>query len=377
MPIKKVIRNGIEKYELRIEVVSRETGERVSRRRQFSSEKEAKKFEKKMIVEAQTELCIRDQKGASWGKLLEMFDEALLREQNISPQRQRVTNEDMIKTLIQYTSHWKSLSAASITTADINEIIQTMQAQSLSYSRQKAVKAAINQVFQWGIVNRKIRGVSQSPTVGVYLKKGAEKRPDILNINEIRTLLLRAQQLGHEWYPVWVTALLTGMRSGELYALLWSDVDLDNKIIRVTKSYNCRLDITKTTKGNYWRDIPINTELDSFLKRLKIASNSEYVLPRINDWKRSESARILRTFCHSIGITPIKFHALRACFATQLLKGGLAPAIVMKVCGWKGLETMQCYVRLAGIEIKDATISLEFMPPNHALQKVLDFMPSQ
>jgi integrase len=51
----------------------------------------------------------------------------------------------------------------------------------------------------------------------------------------------------------------------------------------------------------------------------------------------------------------VKFHALRACFATQLLAKNIAPAIVMKICGWKNLKTMEFYVRLAGVSEEGAT----------------------
>lgn len=56
----------------------------------------------------------------------------------------------------------------------------------------------------------------------------------------------------------------------------------------------------------------------------------------------------------------LQFHALRACFATQMLRNGIEAARVMKICGWKDLKTMQCYVRLAGIEIEGATEALRF-----------------
>lgn len=72
-----------------------------------------------------------------------------------------------------------------------------------------------------------------------------------------------------------------------------------------------------------------------------------------------------------IGIRPVKFHALRACFATQLLAKNIAPAIVMKICGWKNLKTMEYYVRLAGVSEQGATECLEILPTETVMENVV------
>ena len=172
---------------------------------------------------------------------------------------------------------------------------------------------------------------------------------------------------------VWAGALQTGARSGELYALEWTDVDWDNRRLTVAKSWNGRLKQYKSTKSGYWREVPINTELERILKLLRAgAGDRKWVYPRMVDWQRGESARILRAFCQGIGIPSVRFHALRACFATQLLRDSVAPAVVMKVCGWNDLKTMQRYIRLAGIEIEGATDSLKILPPDQLMGRVVE-----
>ncbi len=65
-----------------------------------------------------------------------------------------------------------------------------------------------------------------------------------------------------------------------------------------------------------------------------------------------------------------------ACFATQLLRDNIAPVVVMKICGWKDLKTMQRYVRLAGIEIEGATEKLKILPPKDVMGRVVElFQP--
>jgi len=121
------------------------------------------------------------------------------------------------------------------------------------------------------------------------------------------------------------------------------------------------LNIIKSTKAGYWRTVPISPELRQLILVLK-QNESHYVLPRFTNWERGEQAKDLRAFLKGIGLPSIKFHALRACFATQLLAKGTPPAIVMKICGWRDLKTMEFYIRVAGVDEKGATDCLSILP---------------
>ncbi len=178
----------------------------------------------------------------------------------------------------------------------------------------------------------------------------------------MKKFLYEAKRLEHPWYPVWATALLTGMRAGELYSIEWDDVDFETNNIRVSKTYNKRTDEFKSTYAGYWRNVPMSPELKSLFISLKGKSNSSFVLPRFVDWQRGEQSKILKMFLAGIGLPVVKFHALRACFATQLLAKGTPAAIVMKICGWRDLKTMEFYIRVAGVEEKGATDCLRILP---------------
>jgi integrase len=175
--------------------------------------------------------------------------------------------------------------------------------------------------------------------------------------------------------------LLHPTRNGELYALLWSDVDFDNRKMTVSKSYNPRTRSIKSTKSGKWRTIPISPELMTLVVKLKTESGDRpEVLPRLTGWRESRQAKVLRQFCKGVGLRSIRFHALRACFATQLLANDVAPARVMKVCGWADLKTMQHYVRLAGVDERGATDSLKLLPSDEACMgevvRIFDFKGS-
>lgn len=206
--------------------------------------------------------------------------------------------------------------------------------------------------------------MTHSPVFGLKIVLKEDKKPEILKLEEIRYLLHMARERNHLWYSIWAVALLTGMRNGELYALKWSDVDFEKGLITVQRSYNKRTKEFKSTKAEYWRTVPISEELKHLLLHLRgggATPCSDFVLPRLGLWVQGTQARVLREFCSSVGLSPIKFHTLRACLATQLISSGVEPIKVMKVCGWLDLKTMARYVRLAGIEESGVTEKLRLL----------------
>lgn len=273
-----------------------------------------------------------------------------------------VTIIDHIGCLKNWTRDWYKLTASSLGKAEGRALIKKLTLAGKSISFIKRVKNTVNIVYNFGIEEGLIKGVNNSPVYGIKLHQKQEKVPDILSLEEIKKFLNTAKSLEHPWYPIWATALLTGMRNGELFALEWSDVDFENNTIRVSKSYNKRLRETKSTKAGYWRTVPMSPELKNLVLSLKGESKDKWLLPRCRDWCRGDQSRVLRTFLKGIGLTPIRFHALRACFATQLLAKGTPPAIVMKICGWRDLKTMEFYIRVAGVDEKGATDCLSILP---------------
>ena len=338
---------------------------------ELKTEKEAKKREKELLRECEREIFEKESSGETWGYIVDAWCEYLFQEDRLHEE----TRRSYILLIKKHTRSWRLRTASSITVADVREVLNCLKQNGNSITHQNTVKVILNRAFLFGIENRLIKGMERSPTLGISLGRKEEKKPEILKIDEIKRLLENAKKLNHSWYPVWAMALLTGLRNGELYALLWEDIDWENKTISITKSYNIRKRFVKSTKSGEWRTVPISSELMNLLKELKLQTGSQReVLPRLPSWGRGEQARILRQFCMGTGLPSVRFHTLRACFATQLIRNGIPPIQIQKICGWKDLETMQRYVRLAGIETEGATESLRVLPDLEATSKAEDFL---
>lgn len=205
--------------------------------------------------------------------------------------------------------------------------------------------------------------IARNPATGITVKV-PESPQAILNRTEIDTLLLEAKLRNHRYYNHWALAILTGLRKGELIALTWSDIDFENRVIAVTKSWGSLdgLGPTKSTKNRY---VPISNELDRFLKELRSKShiNENKVLEQHEDWLYGDAAKVLKDFCRKIQITPVKFHDLRATFITQMLLKGVAIAKVMKIVGHSTIKTTMRYLRLIAEDTQGATEELGIVLP--------------
>lgn len=360
--IQEINKNGTIKYKVRVFVRSTKSPNlRITRQvGDILTYSDAQKEEQKLRKECEREILTLELRGILFGELLDEWQEHMIKTKVKQDARSMMNQDDYYGTLKKWFSHLKSTPASEITPYKVSEVFDQMKDKGISFGHRKRIKATLKSVFDYGIGSGLIKTMQKSPTFEVVLGKSSEKKPEILTIQEIQTLIETAYRQDHPWKRIWHTALLTGARSGELYALLKSDIDFENKLINVNKSHNSRLKCIKSTKAGYWRQIPISKELEAVLKeQVQETKESEYVFPRFWQWDRGLQARILRNFCYINGLPSIRFHTLRACFATQMLRIGVEPAKVMKVCGWKELKTMQHYVRLAGIEIQGVTEAIQ------------------
>lgn len=186
-----------------------------------------------------------------------------------------------------------------------------------------------------------------------------EKIEAVLNEEQIKVFLTAAKAAEIDWYPVWATAIFTGMQNGELYALKWSSVDIERRQIIVRESWDNKAGFKPYPKNRQHRILEIPNPLIPILEELGKKRENEFVLPRIEKWNRGEQARELQIFLMALGLPKIRFHDLRGTYCTMLLNRGVEPAKVMLMAGWSDLKTMARYLRKAGILFKGSTNVLD------------------
>ncbi len=333
---------------------------------------EARREEKKLTKQVFERVAAIEAKGITWKELIYRWERCAINGL-AGKQYSRASIIEHVNTLYNHTLTWLDKRVRDLGRADGRYVINTLLSESYSSSRIKAIKGSINKVWTWGVEEGLITENIKSPVHGLVIESEKNKYKPILTLEEIKKLLYEAEIREHPWRHIWAVAVLTGMRSGELFALTWDDIDFDNNIIRITKSYSPRIKGIKSTKNSDWRNAHISEDLKEVLLKIrKLRPDSELVLPRPGGWNCGNAGKIIRAFLVRIGIDKyVTFHTLRACFATHVLASGAEPTQVMKMGGWSDFKTFQIYVRMAGVDVKGVTDDFKVMPKLGSLDNVL------
>jgi integrase len=351
-------------------------GKQIGRRKKtIASEAKAKRIE----FEFKKELESMASGEVIW--TWKTWHEECLRRMQLSWKKKTVENYDLqIRKWVS--KSWDHRELLSFTKADVHQIVFETIADLATPHTQQDVHRRVMRIFELAVEEGIL---PKNPARGIKVRVG-ETKQSVLNANEAEILLKTAKETNHRFYPVWALALMTGMRSGELYALRWSDVDFEAELVSVTKQWTSK-DGLHPTKNGRNRVVPISSEFGNFLKGLKLqgghkavfwdglnkveVSFDDLILPRLSEWTDGFQAQVLLEFCESIGITKVKFHDLRATFITNLLAQGAPLVAVMSIVGHSRMSTTDKYLRLAGVGIKGVTGKLGYSLPRYEGGKLI------
>ena len=367
--IKKYKKDGKIFYTVRV-VVRNKTGKQLQKYKSgITSEKKAKDIE----YNFKRELDAISERSTNW-TFKKWYCECV----------QRMKYQYKKSTIFQYEGWFKNWVPKEMSQMLLNEftkdyiqkfIFDSSKINCSSNATKKNIMKRLNRIFQLaedeGIILK-------NPCRGIVVRSERSEL-NVLNVEEVESLLKNAKEVKHDFYPIWMMAVFTGLRSGEMYALRWQDIDFNDRLISVNKQWTSKDGIahTKTKKS---RIVPISNDLLTFLKEEKLKGTKyeetvfdsranckvfwdDFVLPRLWRWNKGTQAAVLRNFCEIIGITSIRFHDLRATFITNMLAQGVALVKVMSIVGHCKMATTDGYLRLSGVGTKGTTDKLGYSAP--------------
>lgn len=185
----------------------------------------------------------------------------------------------------------------------------------------------------------KERLILRNPTEDCIAPKVQKFETQILQPEHIKTYLDAAEKRG--LLPMFYLELVSGLRKGELTAFLWSDLDITNRTISVSKQYvknpNGELTLSRPKTETSVRKVSIPQEaVDLLVAEHKRHPNNPYMFPSpiTREMYHPDSiVNLHKKILKDAGLPHIRFHDLRHTFATLALQNGVDVKTVSSMLG--------------------------------------------
>jgi integrase len=173
--------------------------------------------------------------------------------------------------------------------------------------------------------------------------------------DEIRRFLAAARDEDEHVLAFYALAIYTGLRAGEIAALQWPDVDLDQRLITVQRSFD------GPTKSDRVRYVPILDPLLPLLRQWRLRHPGQLVFTNIAGTMFKPSARIFQEVLHRVLDAAefpkalrngrerpyVRFHDLRHTFASRWVMKGGDLFKLQKILGHHSVQMTMRYAHLA------------------------------
>lgn len=197
------------------------------------------------------------------------------------------------------------------------------------------LKSMFSKALQWN-------KASLNPAKGVKLLDGENERVRYLMPEELNHLLSNCSGILKALVTI---AAHTGLRKGELFSLLWQNVNLDLGIITILK---------ENAKNKTARHVPMNAMVKTTLTQLE--RRGPFVFGKA-DGKPLQNSNVRKPFEKAVretGITDFRFHDLRHTCASNLVMAGIDILRVKELLGHKDLKATLRYSHLNPRYMADA-----------------------
>ena len=150
-----------------------------------------------------------------------------------------------------------------------------------AYLHYDKIHALNKRILQYGVV---LQVIPTNPANNVVLPRNTQKdkkdKVKHFNNDELKQFLTYLDSLDNSKYKnyyditLYKFLLATGCRVNEALALSWSDIDLDNSVVHITKTLNYEMKLNSPKSKSGYRDIDIDTANRNHDEKIPTQANS-------------------------------------------------------------------------------------------------------
>lgn len=220
-------------------------------------------------------------------------------------------------------------------------------------SLHRVLHAALADAERWDHVDTSVARKVKAPTV-------RPTPPEVLEPEQVRRLLHEAQE--HPMGALFIVAVTTGLRQGELLGLRWSDIDLEPGGMAAVRQSMQRAEHGRVLGEPKTEKSRRNVEILPLAREALLRHRRVQATQRLasEEWDEPDLvftddkgvpinparlSRVFRTFMRNLGMDTIPFRNLRHTFATLHLDTGMSDLTLSQAMGHSSPNTTNSFYR--------------------------------
>ncbi|HET58099.1 MAG TPA: site-specific integrase, partial [Deltaproteobacteria bacterium] len=265
--------------------------------------------------------------------------------------------------------HFKELAdvkISKVTTPAVESWISKRQGEKMNLSTMRKILVTFNQVMAYAVRHKMIDSnpVRDAERPRKSINDNTGGGITVLDPGQIRALLEATP--GQKYKTLFMTAIMTGARQGEILGLKWSDVDFKTKQIHIRRTFNHQRFFPPKTRESI-RAIDCAPSLIQALASWKLVSpqkkDDALVFANEAGEPMNYSNMVQRHFQKALktaSIERIRFHDLRHTYASLLIQQGENIKYIQSQLGHSSpTVTLNVYAHLMKSENQAAACRLE------------------
>lgn len=340
---------GRNRYQMIVEVYR--NGRRYAKAKTFTTKREAEAWEKKFLYEVDAGLITKE--ALKKRRVSDAIDKYIT---SVLPQKPK-NAKNVVQHLRWWKAHMGDLQLSEVNPSVLAECRDRLLAEPVVKGRPRSNNtvirylASISIVFEYCV--KEWLWLSQNPVRSIKKPKVGKGKTRFFDQEEIRKIKSTCEDSkSNLLHSIFVIALHTGMRRGEILSLRWEDVDFKNRELQLP-----------TSKNGEPRDVPMSDEVFKVLSELassKKANISGLVFPSpYNPKKPVDIVSSWRRVLKKAGIKGATFHTTRHTACSYLAQLGIASILIARIVGHKDSKTTDRYTHAVKEHTREAIGQLE------------------